>query len=159
MLSKQDKLTTRFCEEILACSKDWSIQFDYHGKSQIKWWHNKSLICFPALLFTVWKIIFGDTTYLDHKSILHVSVARGNVDVHDPCFHCKPCWCPQSMLGPCWCLWFQLLLTIMDKKNTCCSGIDDSRLTSDNEKHRRLLNLAQTKIKSLSRQEALEESS
>lgn len=45
------------------------------------------------------------------------------------------------------------------QKNTCCSGIDDSRLTSDNEKHRRLLNLAQTKIKSLSRQEALEESS
>lgn len=33
------------------------------------------------------------------------------------------------------------------QRNTCCSGIDDSRLISDNEKHQRLSNPSQTKEK------------
>lgn len=33
------------------------------------------------------------------------------------------------------------------QRNTCCSGFDDSRLISDNEKHQRLSNPAQTKEK------------
>lgn len=79
-------------------------------------------------------------------SVVYVS-AGDHIEFCDICCHCRPFWCPWSVLSPCWCLQSMLLPEVMMR--LCCCWLSWERnlvlkwsllqILIENERHWSLL--------------------